>query len=217
MKLYAVTLSPFAARVRLALRAKGVTCNIEAPPGGGTRSPEYLAINPIGKLPVLVTDDGMAIAESETIIDYLDEAFPSPPLLPADPGVRARMRNAIRCFELYAVPAMSRLFKQMDPATRNAAFVESEIAQWRSGLSLTAHFVDDAMFAAGGAISKADCILHPSMLLCDVAAAIFGLDDILADYPVLAGYRDKGRRHPDMGAIWDETAAALAEFRRASS
>lgn len=217
MKLYAVKLSPFAARVRLALRIKGVACDIEAPPGGSTRSPEYLAINPIGKLPVLVTGDGTAIAESETIIDYLDEAFPAPPLLPTDLATRARMRNAIRSFELYAVPAMSRLFKQMDPATRDARVVEAEITQWRNGLSLTAHFVEDATFAVGGALSKADCILHPSMLLCDVAASIFRLGDILADYPALAGYRDKARRHPDMGAIWDETVAALAEFRGATN
>ena len=79
MILYAVRLSPFAARVRLALRLKGLAYDILLPPGGSTRSPEYLAINPIGKLPVLVTDEGLVIPESETIIDYLDERYPAPP------------------------------------------------------------------------------------------------------------------------------------------
>lgn len=217
MKLYTLELSPFAARARLALRVKGIACEMVPPPDGGTRSADYLAINPIGKLPVLVTDNGAIIPESETIIDYLDETFPTPPLLPADPAQRARVRNAVRTFELYAVPAMARLFKQMDPATRDANTIESEVAQWRSGLSLTAHFVDDAMFAVGGALSKADCILHPSLLLCDVTASIFELGDILAEYPTLAGYRDKGRLHPDLGAIWDGTSAALAALRGGGS
>ncbi|QDC39814.1 glutathione S-transferase family protein [Sphingobium fuliginis] len=213
MILYAVTLSPFAARVRLALRVKTLDYAMQPPPGGGTRAPEFLAINPIGKLPVLVTDDGLAIAESETIIDYLDERFPAPSLLPADTAERVRMRNIIRSFELYATPAMSRLFRQMDPVTRDEATVAAEIANWCNGLALTDRFTADAAFAAGGAISKADCILLPSLLLCEVVAQIFGLDDPLADCPNLAGYREKARRHPDMGAIWTETADALAAMR----
>lgn len=213
MKLYAVALSPFAARVRLALRIKGLAYDMVPPPGGSTRSPEFLAINPIGKLPVLVTDDGVVIPESETIIDYLEDVFPAPSLLPADRVARARMTNAVRTFELYATPAMLRLFKQMDPAVRDTKIVEAEIGNLRNGLALTAHFVDDAIFAVGGAISKADCVVLPSLLLCDVTAAIFDLGDIVAENPVLANYREKARRHADMGAIWDETAAALAEFR----
>ena len=210
MILYAVRLSPFAARVRLALRLKGLAYDMLPPPGGSTRSPEYLAINPIGKLPVLVTDEGLVIPESETIIDYLDERYPAPPLLPDGAAERARIRNVIRTFELYATPAMSRLFKQMDPATRDETAVAAELARWRDGLALTNQFVDDAMFAVGGAISKADCILLPSLLLCEVTARIFGLEDPIADWTNLSGYRDKARRHPDMGAIWTETEEALA-------
>lgn len=213
MILYAVTLSPFAARVRLALRVKKLDYDMQPPPGGSTRSPEYLAINPIGKLPVLVTDDGLAIAESETILDYLDERFPVPSLLPSDAAERVRMRNIIRSFELYATPAMSRLFKQMDPAIRDEAITAAEIANWRNGLGLSEQFVTDGVFAVGGAISKADCILLPSLLLCEVVSQIFDLDDPLADCPNLAGYREKARQHPDMGMIWNETAAALAAMR----
>lgn len=213
MKLYGIALSPYVARVRLALRLKGIDHAMEPPPGGGTRSAEYLAINPVGKIPTLVTDDGLVIAESETIIDYLDEQFPTPSLQPDTPADRARMRNIMRTFDLYATPAMSRLFMQMDPATRNDAIVQAEIAQWRNGLSITNHFVDDAQFAVGGAISKADCVLLPSLLLCEVAANIFGLPDPLADHAALSGYREKARQHPAMGTIWTETAEALAAAR----
>ena len=56
MKLYSVALSPFAARVRMAIYAKKLDqIEILPPPGGGTKSPEYLAIHPMGKVPALVT------------------------------------------------------------------------------------------------------------------------------------------------------------------
>lgn len=215
MILYAITLSPFAARVRLALRFKGLDYEMQPPPGGSPRSPEFLAINPIGKVPVLVTDDGITIAESETIIDYLDEQYPAPSLMPEAPADRARMRNVIRTFELYASPAMFRLFKQMDPATRDDATVAGEVACWRDGLALTNHFIDDATFAVGGVPSKADCILLPSLLLCEVTASIFGLGDPIEEWSMLAGYREKARAHPVMGAIWTETQEALAAMHAA--
>ena len=58
-------------------------------------SPEYLKINPNGVIPTLV-HDGRALYESGTICEYLDEAFPEPPLRPADAWGRATMRNWIR-------------------------------------------------------------------------------------------------------------------------
>lgn len=53
--------------------------------------PKYLKLNPKGLVPTLV-HEGNAIAESTLICEYLDDAFPDPPLKPADPGGRARMR-----------------------------------------------------------------------------------------------------------------------------
>lgn len=209
MKLYAVTHSPFAARVRLALRVKGLDYEQEAPLGGGTRSPEYLAINPIGKLPVLVTDSGLVIAESETIIDYLEDTYPEPSLIPAGEADRMQMRNAVRTTELYVVPALLRLFGQMDPATRDANVVAAELGQLRNGLRLVQHFVDDATFAVGGAISKADCIVLPTMLLCGIVEHMFAVPSILAEFSGLASYIARARQQTDMGAIWGETEAAL--------
>lgn len=54
-------------------------------------SPEYLRLNPKGLVPTLV-HDGRAITESTLICEYLDESFPQPPLMPADPWLRTRMR-----------------------------------------------------------------------------------------------------------------------------
>src|SRR3954462_13788122 len=59
-------------------------------------SPEYLKINPLGVIPTLILDDGRSLYESGTICEYLDDAYPDPPLRPADAYGRAVMRNWIR-------------------------------------------------------------------------------------------------------------------------
>ena len=73
-----------AVRVRIALYAKGVAPEFTAPPDGAG-SEAYRKITPLGKVPSLVCDDGVVIAESAVINEYLDEQFPDPALLPAPP------------------------------------------------------------------------------------------------------------------------------------
>jgi len=59
-------------------------------------TPEYLALNPNGVIPLLVLPDGRSLYESSTICEYLDETYPDPSLRPADPYRRAEMRNWVR-------------------------------------------------------------------------------------------------------------------------
>jgi maleylacetoacetate isomerase len=94
MKLYDYFRSSAAYRVRIALALKGL-----APERafvhlrrGAQRGDDYLALNPLGLVPALVTDGGAVLAQSLAIIEYLDETHPAPPLLPADPAARARVR-----------------------------------------------------------------------------------------------------------------------------
>ena len=61
-------------------------------------APEYLKLNPNGVVPTLV-HDGTVIIDSSVICEYIDEVFPDPPLIPADPAERARMRAWMRFME----------------------------------------------------------------------------------------------------------------------
>jgi glutathione S-transferase len=85
-------------RVRLCLAEKGLEyeSHLVDMMAMQHHSPEYLKINPLGVVPALILDDGRSLYESGTICEYLDEAFPDPPLRPADPYERAVMRNWIR-------------------------------------------------------------------------------------------------------------------------
>lgn len=69
-------------------------------------APEYLAINPLGVIPAMV-HDGRSLYESTAIMEYVDAAFDGPPLRPADPVARWRMRWWIKFADEYHAPAIS--------------------------------------------------------------------------------------------------------------
>ena len=102
MKLYDYFRSSAAYRVRIALNLKGLTperASIHLR-HGAQRGDDYLAVNPQGLVPSLVTDDGDVLTQSLSIIEWLDETHPQPSLLPMDAAGRARVRAlalAIAC------------------------------------------------------------------------------------------------------------------------
>jgi len=82
-------------RLRAALKLKGL--NYDYIPyvlrRGDTRNPDYLAMNPAGLVPVLEREDGTFLTQSLAIIEWLNEKYPSPALLPEDADGRARVRS----------------------------------------------------------------------------------------------------------------------------
>ena len=93
MKLYGYYRSSAAYRVRIALNLKGLDYeNAFIHLRRGDQSlPGFLGINPQGLVPALEID-GHRLTQSLPIIEYLDESYPDPPLLPPDPAGRARVR-----------------------------------------------------------------------------------------------------------------------------
>ena len=95
LKLYTYFRSSSAYRVRIALNLKNL--EYEAIPvhlvkeGGQHLKADYRRINPAGAVPALVDRD-LSLSQSLAIMEYLDEAYPYPPLLPGDPAARARVR-----------------------------------------------------------------------------------------------------------------------------
>ncbi len=91
--LYDHPLSPYGQKVKIALREKGV--DFEAPlPGGlgaGGASGDFVAANPRAEVPALV-DGEVRIFDSTVILEYIEDKWPTPPLLPASPADRARVR-----------------------------------------------------------------------------------------------------------------------------
>jgi glutathione S-transferase len=94
MKLYGTAMSANCSRVYIYLAEKGLDIpQVDfTPPHNELKSPEYLARNPAGKIPLLELDDGSYLPESAAIIEYLEELFPNPPMIGMTPEERAKVR-----------------------------------------------------------------------------------------------------------------------------
>lgn len=98
MQLYDYFRSSAAFRLRIALNLKGleyesVPVNLVA---NEQREAGYLALNPLGLVPALATAEGELLTQSVAILEWLEEQHPEPPLLPADPLGRARVRAMVQ-------------------------------------------------------------------------------------------------------------------------
>ncbi len=155
--------SPFAWKVWLALEHKGIAYTPKrlSFDADETRKPEFLAINPRGRVPTIV-DDGFALYELNAICEYLEEQYPQKPLLPKDAKGRALVRRLVGEADdgLYKLesdlmdkvlyrPAAERDPKQIDEAK---AKLREELGYWRD-------YLKGDFFA--GALSLADFAIYP--------------------------------------------------------
>ncbi len=97
MSLYSDNDNIYSHQVRIVLAEKGVNVEI-MPVKPGEASPELLAINPYGTVPTLI-DRELVLYEARIIMEYLDERFPHPPLLPVYPVARAETRKMLHRIE----------------------------------------------------------------------------------------------------------------------
>ena len=105
------TRAPNPRKMRIYLAEKGLNLpvkelNLRA---GDQRTPEFLKKNPFAGVPILELDDGTVIAESLAIMEYLEEMYPNPPLLGADPVTRALVRMWERRCEIGVYLPASRM------------------------------------------------------------------------------------------------------------
>lgn len=168
MKLYGFWRSLATYRVRVALAYKGVAAPevsinlLEGAQHGG----EYKAINPQSVVPALAVDDGAPLFQSLAILEYLEETYPQPPLLPPDPRGRARVRGLALVVACDAHPLI--VPRVRDYLEREMHLDEAARNRWlqhwtRLGLeTLEAHLARDpetGHFCHGDAPSLADICL----------------------------------------------------------
>ena len=185
MKLHGYYRSSASYRVRIALNMKGLTRE-DLPHHlrkGEQRDPAYLAFNPQGLVPALVDDAGKVLTQSLAIIEWLDENFPQPALLPANSLRRAHVRAfsmAIACdiHPLQNLKVLARLRALGQP--------EETVTEWaawanRDGLAACAVLIanEPGPFCFGLTPTMADICLVPQL----ANARRFGVD--LEEFPRL--------------------------------
>jgi glutathione S-transferase len=157
MKLLNSYVSPFAARVRVAIHAYDLPVEI-APSGqwlqNYEKAPDYLRINPIGRVPTLVLDDGSALPQSGVIVDYLADAFRDSGLRPRDVQTAARARLLAHIAEIYVQLPANPLFGQLFSTNRDRRQIDTCVNAMNEGLSHLNHFPGVAGLVAEPAVGR---------------------------------------------------------------
>ena len=112
IRLYDHPLSPYGQKVKIALREKGLAYETVAPGGlgAGGAAGAFVDANPRAEGPARI-DGETAVVDSTVILEYYEDAYPSPPLLPATPVERARVRMLEEVMDTHFEPIAWGLFE----------------------------------------------------------------------------------------------------------
>jgi glutathione S-transferase len=186
MKLYSGDLSPYSARVRMQIYAKGITdIALERPATFGT--PKFREDFPIGRIPVLDIDGDM-MPESEVIAEYLEEIYPQPSMLGATPRETAHIRTVARIGDIYIMNNMFMLSGQSYAATRNQGVVDLLAGQVVRNIKALDKLIGKDGFACSGRVTMADCALVPGLFLVENVLPTIGVDNPIPANANVAAY-----------------------------
>ncbi len=186
MKLYSGDLSPYSARVRMQIYAKGITdIVLERPPSFGM--PEFRKDNPIGRIPVLDID-GDRMPESEVIAEYLEEIYPEPSMLGATPRETAHIRTIARIGDIYLMNNMFMLAGQTYAANRNEGVVDLLAGQVLRNAKALDKMIGTDGYACCGRLTMADCALVPALFLVENTLPATGRENPIPTLPNVAAY-----------------------------
>jgi glutathione S-transferase len=176
LKLYSGDLSPYSAKVRMQIYAKGIEdIELERPVGFGTT--DWWKVSPIGRIPALELPDGDIIPESEVISEYLEEVYPTPRLLGATPRETAAIRAVSRLADIYLLNNMFMLSGQTRKSTRNEGTRDLLAGQVVRGVKALEHYIDGGPFAVSGRLTLADCTLVPALFMIENVLPSADVDD----------------------------------------
>jgi maleylacetoacetate isomerase len=170
VKLYSYFRSSAAYRVRIALNFKNVAYDMVPihlqKDGGRHKSAEYRAINPQMRVPSLELPGGEVLVQSLAIINYLEETFPEPPLLPPDARSRAHVRaiaDIVAC-DIHPLNNLAPLNYLRDPLKQDQDAVRAWYRHWiHAGFAAIETLIKPGPYAFGPAVTLADVCLVPQV------------------------------------------------------
>lgn len=186
LKLHGFSVSNYTNMVKQCLLEKGIEFEqLDARP---SQEPDFLAMSPMGKIPCLETAEGFLV-ETSVILDYLDRAYPEPPMYPSQAFAKAKAEEIIRVTELYIeLVARRHLGAAFFGRERSEdAYVEVR-PQMEKGLQAFAQLAEFGPYVMGSEFGSADIfVYHSFRLASQVLKRIYDWD-IIAEVPGLAAH-----------------------------
>jgi glutathione S-transferase len=212
MKLYSWDISPYAARVRMQIYAKGLT-DIATEQTTFYLTQKDYEERPLSRIPSLEVG-GDAIPESAVIAEYLEEIYPEPSLLGSTPRENAHVRALARIGDVYLINTaftLASLTGALAAQTPVPTGIESIVTLLGGQLASSIRTLDRMIgrdgFACLGRLTLADCALVPALAYVQYMLLNRGLADPIATNANVAAYQDAIQRQKP-------AARVLAEFDR---
>lgn len=167
MRLYSGTVCPYSHRCRIVLFEKGMDFEV-IDVDQMDKSDEIALGNPYSKVPVLVERD-LVLTEANIINEYIDERFPHPQLMPADPVMRGRARLFLHRFEQELYSNVAVIEQGGKPADKARAII-------RENLTQLAQILTKQKFLLGNEFSMLDVAIAPLLWRLDHYGIVMGKD-----------------------------------------
>ena len=206
--------SPYIRKPLLVCEEKGAPWRLAAMAfgSGAQKSPEYLALNPFGRLPTFEHGD-FRLYEAQAIGRYIDRVFGGPSLTPADPRQAARMDQVLNIVDWYVMPSISggvafnRVVKPKFGMPVDEAAVAAALPQARTCVHALEDILGGQAYFAGEAVSLADLFAygHFEFLGQTPEGA-----DLLAGSPLLGWMERMAERPSVQKTTWDRLTEAQA-------
>jgi glutathione S-transferase len=209
MKLYTGGLSPYSAKVRMQIYAMNIAQDVKFELPVSLFTGKFSATSPIGRIPVLETDDGTIIPESEVISEYLDDLYPDKALVGNSPDERAQIRLISRIADIYLMNNIFMCLSQLDRKTRVDATRDLLMGQVKRGMGALESHIGTGDFAVGDNLTRADCTLVPALFMCEKTVPRLDVENPILGTNKVAAYWDKIQKNEFAAKVMDEMNRGL--------
>jgi glutathione S-transferase len=206
--------SPFGRSVLLALEEKKVPYQLAPAAPGSLKTPEYLALHPFGRVPVLV-HNGFKLYETQAILRYLDRVLPQPALTPSDVKRAARMDQVMNVNDWYLFHGVGNVIifhRVVGPRVLGLApdeeAIKAAMPKAHAVFDELANLLGEQPYFAGETLSLADLLLAPAVEFFAVTPEWSALG---APHANLVAWMQRMQERPSMIATTWERVTELAK------
>jgi glutathione S-transferase len=210
LTLYGTPLSNNYNKAKLALLEKGIGfAEVAAPP---SKEESFLQRSPMGKVPFIELD-GRFLAESQAIVEYIEETHPDPALYPRDPWERAVCREVIDIIEFYmSTPAGRVLGAAFFGGTASDETKADVMAGWERTIGALKRVVKFDPYVVGKAFTIVDCAAFAHFGLVSTMSKIVYGHDVMETLPGTAKYMETMMTRPTVQKVVAGQTAAFQAF-----
>ena len=206
--IYGTITSPYVNRLILGFKKKKINYQLLMPKDG-IKSPEFLKINPLGKIPT-IKDGKKVIFESGVILEYIDSKYQKVRLIPKGINSATQVRLLSAMWENYIVTMLIRLFVQAINKNPDKKIINETIQKLNTGLDAIEQFIEPGKFVVGKSFTLADCYGVSAIIFLERVSQMLKIKDIIGKRKKIKKYWNSMKKEK----VVKEVLSDIKEFRK---